>query len=144
MRLEEEKMRQVYHVSGGDMVQDPNSFEPATIGNEYSLRVSNGSEGEYAFQSDVSADSSALETGKTNGSLKAWLARPRDPLIEAVASHNKSNSFNLRPATATRPSIHGPKTNLKVVAILEKANAIRQALAGSDDEDDDEDNWSDS
>ncbi|KAK9159220.1 hypothetical protein Scep_005794 [Stephania cephalantha] len=173
MWQEEEKMGQGYEISGGVMVHHTNSSAPATLGNEYSRYVSNGSEGEYAFQSDISADSSALETGKPNGSLKAWLARPRDPLIEAVASHNKSNlrkvtervrpeispkveerdslleqirtkSFNLRPATATRPSIHGPKTNLKVVAILEKANAIRQALAGSDDEDDDEDNWSDS
>ncbi|KAK9168005.1 hypothetical protein Syun_000145 [Stephania yunnanensis] len=173
MWQEEEKIGQGYEISGGDIVHHTNSSAPATLGNEYSRYVSNGSNGEYAFQSDLSADSSALENGKPNGSLKAWLARPRDPLIEAVASHNKSNlrkvtervrpeispkveerdslleqirtkSFNLRPATAARPSIQGPKTNLKVVAILEKANAIRQALAGSDDEDDDEDNWSDS
>lgn len=71
-------------------------------------------------------------------------------------------SFNLKPATATRPSIQGPKTNLKVAAILEKANAIRQVLslslsllfrvnidgilmqacAGSDEDDDG--SWSDS
>ncbi|CAN1820605.1 Protein SCAR2 [Linum perenne] len=70
----------------------------------------------------------------------------RDTLLEQI----RTKSFNLKPAAATRPSmrpgmpgIHGPKTNLKVAAILEKANAIRQALAGSDDEDDD-DNWSDS
>lgn len=35
-------------------------------------------------------------------------------------------SFNLKPAVVTRPSIQGPKTNLRVAAILEKANAIRQ------------------
>lgn len=68
--------------------------------------------------------------------------------------------------------MQGPKTNLRVAAILEKANAIRQvylstslrptracffliemeliwnllkqAFAGSDDEDDDSDSWSDS
>lgn len=36
-------------------------------------------------------------------------------------------SFNLRPAAVQRPPrIQGPKTNLRVAAILEKANAIRQ------------------
>lgn len=79
-------------------------------------------------------------------------------------------SFNLKPAMASRPSIRtrAPDTNLKVVAILEKANAIRQvslsfslqslsacfrlsllynengyllqAFAGSDEDDDD--SWS--
>ncbi|PON53586.1 SCAR/WAVE family [Parasponia andersonii] len=67
-------------------------------------------------------------------------ADERDSLLEQI----RTKSFNLKPATVARPSIPGPapKTNLKVAAILEKANAIRQALAGSDDEDDDEDNWS--
>lgn len=36
-------------------------------------------------------------------------------------------SFNLKPTATSRPSIQGrPNTNLKVAAILEKANAIRQ------------------
>jgi len=35
-------------------------------------------------------------------------------------------SFNLKPAVATRPRIQGPKTNMKLAAILEKANSIRQ------------------
>ncbi|KAI3882416.1 hypothetical protein MKX03_001917, partial [Papaver bracteatum] len=81
--------------------------------------------------------------------------RPPDALIEAVASHDKSRlrkvteralshlepkedernslleqirnrSFSLKPAAVTRPSVQGPRTNLKLVAILEKANAIRQ------------------
>ncbi|KAF9680085.1 hypothetical protein SADUNF_Sadunf06G0083400 [Salix dunnii] len=66
----------------------------------------------------------------------------RDSLLEQI----RTKSFTLKPATVTRPGtqgIQGPKTNLKVAAILEKANAIRQALTGSD-EDDDSDNWSDS
>ncbi|EEF35729.1 protein SCAR2 [Ricinus communis] len=123
-----------------------------------------------------SASSLALpptyEVGKPNGSK---LPRPRNPLIDAVAAHDKSKlrkvtervhpqvgpkiderdslleqirtkSFNLKPTAVTRHSIQGiqgPKTNLKVAAILEKANAIRQALTGSD-EDDDSDSWSDS
>ncbi|KAJ6425157.1 hypothetical protein OIU84_025852 [Salix udensis] len=112
------------------------------------------------------------EAGKTNGSK---IPRPRNPLFDAVAALDKSKlrkvaervrpqlgpkleerdslleqirakSFNLKPASMTRPSIQGvqgPKTNLKVAAILEKASAIRQALTGSD-EDDDSDSWSDS
>ncbi|XP_034220048.1 protein SCAR2 isoform X2 [Prunus dulcis] len=67
----------------------------------------------------------------------------RDSLLQQI----RTKSFNLKPAsvtrqTVTRPSIQGPTTNLRVAAILEKANAIRQALTGSDE--DDEDSWSDS
>ncbi|KAK0580114.1 hypothetical protein LWI29_036546 [Acer saccharum] len=52
----------------------------------------------------------------------------------------RSKSFNLRPTATARPNFtSGPPA--KVTAILEKANAIRQAV-GSDDGDDD-DNWSD-
>lgn len=59
----------------------------------------------------------------------------RDSFLQQI----KSKSFNLKPAVSSRPSIRGPSTNLKVAAILEKANAIRQAFAGSDE---DEDSWS--
>ncbi|GJV98543.1 SCAR2-like protein [Tanacetum coccineum] len=96
------------------------------------------------------------------------IQRPRTPLIDAVAAHDKSKlrkvserampsiqkeedrgtlleqirlkSFNLQPAVQIRPSIQGPKTNLRVAAILEKANSIRPS---SDDDSDDDDNWSD-
>ncbi|XP_072995509.1 SCAR-like protein 1 [Typha latifolia] len=99
--------------------------------------------------------------------------RPRNPLIDAVAAHDRSTlrkvselirssdkpksdernslleqirnkSFNLKPAVVAKPTIKGPATNLKVAAIIEKANAIRQACVGSDEEDGDEDRWSDS
>ncbi|XP_040377577.1 protein SCAR2-like [Oryza brachyantha] len=51
----------------------------------------------------------------------------------------KNKSFNLKPVLAKRPNVMGaPRTNLQVVAILERANAIRQAVA----DDDDEDSWS--
>ncbi|XP_039115406.1 SCAR-like protein 1 [Dioscorea cayenensis subsp. rotundata] len=115
----------------------------------------------------------AIEDEKPNGKLSSIRARPRDPLIEAVASHDKSTlrkvsemvqpstkpkeddrnslldqiknkSFNLKPTVVTKPSMKGPATNIKVAAILEKANAIRQAFVGSDDDDDDGDSWSDS
>ncbi|KAI3473109.1 hypothetical protein Pfo_030401 [Paulownia fortunei] len=114
--------------------------------------------------------SPAEEDKVANGSRTVKLPRPRNPLIDEVAALDKSKlrkvtervrpqiqkvderdslleqirtkSFNLKPAMALRPSIRGPNTNLKVAAILEKANAIRQALAGSDEDDDD--SWSDS
>lgn len=63
-----------------------------------------------------------------------------DSLLEII----RSKSFNLRPADASgRPNfqVAVPKTNLKVAAILEKANTLRQAMAGSDDEHD-SDSWS--
>jgi len=47
-------------------------------------------------------------------------------LFEKKKTFWLSQSFNLKPAVTTRPSIQGPKTNLKLAAILEKANAIRQ------------------
>ncbi|XP_022767841.1 protein SCAR2-like isoform X2 [Durio zibethinus] len=130
------------------------------------------SEEEAAWPSTMLALLPVVEDGNPNGNRTLKLPRPRNPLIDAVAAHDKSKlrkvterirppiipkveerdslleqirtkSFNLKPAVVTRPSVQGPKTNLRVAAILEKANAIRQALAGSD-EDDDEDSWSDS
>ncbi|XP_058200680.1 protein SCAR3 isoform X2 [Rhododendron vialii] len=53
----------------------------------------------------------------------------------------RTKSFNLRRTLSEKPTVtSGPVANVKVTAILEKANAIRQAV-GSDDGDDD--NWSD-
>ncbi|VVB01053.1 unnamed protein product [Arabis nemorensis] len=114
-----------------------------------------------------------LDTNKPEEVPMVKLPRPRSPLVDAVAAHDRrtmkkvservqppikskqddkdsllaqirNKSVNLKPAVATRPSIQtGPKTNLRVAAILEKANTIRQAMAGSD-EDEDSDSWSDS
>ncbi|XP_062179109.1 protein SCAR2-like [Phragmites australis] len=48
----------------------------------------------------------------------------------------KNKSFNLKPVLTKRPNVMGgPRTNLQVVAILERAHAIRQAVADEDDED---------
>ncbi|PWA43855.1 hypothetical protein CTI12_AA531800 [Artemisia annua] len=95
--------------------------------------------------------------------------RPRTPLTDAVSPHDKNKlkkvsdqatnqipkgeahdnildqirakSFKLKPVVETTPtSIRGPLTNLRVAAMIEKANAIRQAFVGSDD---DSDGWSD-
>ncbi|KAA3479021.1 protein SCAR3 [Gossypium australe] len=54
----------------------------------------------------------------------------------------RSKSFNLRPTvTAKPPGTSGVPTNVSVITILQKANAIRQAVGSDDGEDDD--NWSD-
>ncbi|KAM7255216.1 hypothetical protein ACFE04_020457 [Oxalis oulophora] len=55
----------------------------------------------------------------------------------------RTKSFNLRPTFTVRPpaASSNPATNVKITAILEKANAIRQAVASDDSED--VDNWSD-
>ncbi|KAK6245151.1 hypothetical protein QUC31_011560 [Theobroma cacao] len=147
---------------------------PTTVEEQHGLAASEG-ETSQTSNTTVQHDLSTSEgeaNGNANGNPNVKLPRPRNPLIDAVAAHDKSKlrkvtervrppmipkvderdslleqirtkSFNLKPAAVTRPSIQGPKTNLRVAAILEKANAIRQALAGSD-EDDDEDGWSDS
>ncbi|XP_057949845.1 protein SCAR1 isoform X2 [Malania oleifera] len=53
----------------------------------------------------------------------------------------RTKSFSLRHTATVRPTFTpGPATNVKVTAILEKANAIRQAVGSDDGEDD---NWSD-
>ncbi|XP_074572133.1 uncharacterized protein LOC141828578 [Curcuma longa] len=127
--------------------------------------------------SSIFHDSTTLTPESENPTRKAHSAiiRPNDPLIESIASHDKSKlhkvpdlirasampnheergsfleqiknkSFSLKPtAVPTMKFKGGPPTNLKVIAILEKANAIRQACAGSDEDDDDgNDSWSDS
>ncbi|XP_059668102.1 protein SCAR2 [Cornus florida] len=145
---------------------------PPATEEEQPHHVFQTSERETSWSSSISIPLTASEDGKANENRPIKLPRPRNPLIDAVAAHGKSKlrkvtervrpqveqkvderdslleqirtkSFNLKPAVVTRPSIQGPKTNLKVAAILEKANAIRQAFAGSD-EDDDADSWSDS
>ncbi|XP_022978073.1 protein SCAR2 isoform X4 [Cucurbita maxima] len=142
--------------------------------NEQSRDDFPSTEEEVASSSKTALMPSTSGVGMPNGKppTSSKLLRPRSPLIDAVAAHDKSKlrkvsdrilpeiapkvderdsllaqirtkSFSLKPAAVTRPSVQGPKTNLRVAAILERANAIRQAFAGSD-EDDDSDSWSDS
>lgn len=126
---------------------------------------------EYTVPSSVIEFASPdVEDGNANESRTRKLPLPRNPLMDTVTALDKSKlrkvtplvkaeiqkveerdslleqirtkSLNLKPALATKPNIQGPRTNLKVSAILEKAKAIRQALADSDE--DDEDSWNDS
>ncbi|KAL8102121.1 protein SCAR2 [Apium graveolens] len=141
----------------------------STLADEHLNNDSTTSQGE-AVSSTSNSLYPDLEDRTLNEKRPMKLQRPRTPLIDAVAAHDRSmlkkvkerprpevpkgedrdsllqqirtKSFNLKPAVVTRPSIQAPKTNLRFAAILEKANAIRQALADSDE--DDEDSWSDS
>uniref|UniRef100_A0ACD5X8Y9 Uncharacterized protein n=1 Tax=Avena sativa TaxID=4498 RepID=A0ACD5X8Y9_AVESA len=59
----------------------------------------------------------------------------------------KNKTFDLKPVGSAKPTsmrtpARAPTGNLRVAAIIEKANAIRQVV-GSDDDDEDDDNWSD-
>nr|KYP45501.1 Protein SCAR2 [Cajanus cajan] len=161
-----------YAVSGHDFISplEKSTQLPHQLPHGHAV----ASEGKMVLNSNpcptIPYHTSDVESERTNGKPKNKLPRPRNPLIDAVAAHDKSKlrrvtervmpqiapkvderdslleqirtkSFNLKPAVTTRPSIQGPKTNLKLAAILEKANAIRQALAGSDEDDED---WSDS
>ncbi|KAL1206800.1 Protein SCAR4 [Cardamine amara subsp. amara] len=95
-------------------------------------------------------DKDSLVIGIDRSMLRKVSERNRTQVGARVDENNslleiiRSKSFNLRPAEASvRPNLQVavPKTNLKVAAILEKANTLRQAMAGSDD-DHDSDSWS--
>ncbi|GJN08134.1 hypothetical protein PR202_ga26026 [Eleusine coracana subsp. coracana] len=76
-------------------------------------------------------------------SMAPTLVQPSSKLSDEknnILEQIKNKSFNLKPVLAKRPNVMGgPRTNLQVVAILERAHAIRQAVA---DDDDEEDSWS--
>lgn len=81
------------------------------------------------------------KVGQTATASVAPKTEDRDSILEQI----RNKSFSLKRAVAARPNIQGiqgSRTNLKVAAIIEKASTIRQAMAGSDEEDD-ADNWSD-
>ncbi|XP_020273202.1 protein SCAR4 isoform X2 [Asparagus officinalis] len=129
-----------------------------------------------AIEEDYALNQDSLTIQMLNGEKPkkiSLLQRTRDPLIEDVASHDKSTlrkvtdllqpstqskteesitlleqirnkSQNLKAAGNAKPNLRGPPTNPKIAAILEKANTIRKACVGSDDEDEDGHDWSDS
>lgn len=89
----------------------------------------------YPLLPVTSHDRSMLRKVPTLVQPSSKLADEKNTLLEQI----KNKSFNLKPVLAKRPNVMGgPKTNLQVVAILERAHAIRQAVA----DDDDDDSWS--
>ncbi|OEL18401.1 Protein SCAR2 [Dichanthelium oligosanthes] len=89
----------------------------------------------YPLLQVTSHDRSMLRKALTLVQPSSKLSVENNTILEQI----KNKSFNLKPVLAKRPSVMGgPRTNLQVVAIIERAHAIRQAVA----DDDDEDSWS--
>ncbi|XP_078160287.1 uncharacterized protein LOC144555746 [Carex rostrata] len=89
----------------------------------------------YPLFQVTSHDSSMLKKAPT-------LIQPASRLITpSMLEEIKNKSCSLKPVMVRKPNFMAPynRTNLKVAAMLEKANAIRQAV-GSDDSDND--SWS--
>ncbi|XP_042455746.1 protein SCAR2-like isoform X1 [Zingiber officinale] len=169
LAIEDERLNQIHETINGSL--PPTA--PFPMGRP--IRSEHGSLSLEDKTSSTFQDLTSLtsESEKPQRRAHSVIIRPNAPLIESVASHDKSKklpdlihasampnrdvrgsfleqiknkSFSLKPTVApTMKFKGGPPTNLKVIAILEKANAIRQACAGSDeDDDDDDDSWSDS
>ncbi|XP_042460981.1 protein SCAR2-like isoform X1 [Zingiber officinale] len=169
LAIEDERLNQIHETINGSL--PPTA--PFPMGRP--IRSEHGSLSLEDKTSSTFQDLTSLtsESEKPQRRAHSVIIRPNALLIESVASHDKSKklpdlihasampnrdergsfleqiknkSFSLKPTVApTMKFKGGPPTNLKVIAILEKANAIRQACAGSDeDDDDDDDNWSDS
>ncbi|KAF8046139.1 hypothetical protein N665_3999s0001 [Sinapis alba] len=156
-----------------DSVPDAIDAETAEPSNLSVQKIVHASVGDAMWPVSAFTVAPTLDKDKLEEVPMIKLPRPRSPLVDAVAAHDRrtlkkvservqppikskqddkdsllaqirNKSVSLKPAVATRPSIQtGPKTNLRVAAILEKANTIRQAMVGSD-EDEDSDSWSDS
>ncbi|CAM0872783.1 unnamed protein product [Alopecurus aequalis] len=89
----------------------------------------------YPLLQVTSHDRSMLRKAATLVQPSRKLSDEKNTMLEQI----KNKSINLKPVVAKRPNVMGgPRTNLQVAAILERANAIRQAVA----DDDDEDSWS--
>ncbi|CAA0375461.1 unnamed protein product [Arabidopsis thaliana] len=157
----------------GHSVPDASNAETAESSNTSVQKINPASVGDAMWPVSCFSVAPTLDTYKTEVVPMVRLPRPRSPLVDAVAAHDRrkmkkvsemvhppikskqddkdsllaqirNKSVNLKPAVTTRPSIQtGPRTDLRVAAILEKANTIRMAMAGSD-EDEDSDSWSDS
>ncbi|KAL1193677.1 Protein SCAR2 [Cardamine amara subsp. amara] len=157
----------------GHLVSDASNAETAESSNTSVQKIIPVSAGDAMWPVSAFSVAPTLDTNKPEVVPIVRLPRPRSPLVDAVAAHDRrtmkkvsemvqppikskqddqdsllaqirNKSISLKPAVATRPSIQtGPKTNFRVAAILEKANTIRMAMAGSD-EDEDSDSWSDS
>ncbi|KAF2308013.1 hypothetical protein GH714_034358 [Hevea brasiliensis] len=113
---EEERDSLDESVSLPTMLDDHRQHDPVTL------------HGETTWAPSTLALPPIYEVGKPNGS------KPPRPRILSLM-------LLLHMTKASEKGIQGPKTNLKVAAILE-SNAIRQAFAGS--EENDSDSWSDS
>ncbi|XVF87336.1 hypothetical protein PTKIN_Ptkin18bG0112000 [Pterospermum kingtungense] len=94
-----------------------------------------------ALKPKKSVDQEKLNTRKEASQLSSGRGMDEN---EDFSLQIRTKSFNLRPTVTARPTVtSGPAANFKVTAILQKANAIRQAVGNDDGDGDDDDNWSD-
>ncbi|GLT80096.1 hypothetical protein SLA2020_515550 [Shorea laevis] len=93
-----------------------------------------------AFKLENKLDQQKLNRQRgANLAVNGKMMDEKDDFLQQI----RTKSFNLRRTVTAKPTVtSGPTANVKVTAILEKANAIRQAVGSDDDEDDDK--WSDS
>ncbi|KAL3820294.1 hypothetical protein ACJIZ3_006199 [Penstemon smallii] len=96
---------------------------------------------DQSFETTKVHKSKKLSSQKSNGHREANQGKIIDEK-EDFLHQIRSKSFNLRPIGKAKTNAQsGGSANVQVTAILEKANAIRQAVGSDDGEDDG--NWSD-
>ncbi|CAK9873695.1 unnamed protein product [Sphagnum jensenii] len=96
--------------------------------------------------SQLSEQSPTPESNQAMDSLKPATAMHQKESIhqpQSILEQIRTKSFNLRRKEKQKEPVVQSVTNTSVAAILEKANAIKQALAKHDEEYDKEDEWSD-
>ncbi|KAH9568973.1 hypothetical protein CY35_03G107500 [Sphagnum magellanicum] len=96
-------------------------------------------------RSPLAAAIASPENKLTKVSFREPVIRPcpRPSKQQIILEQIRTKSFNLRHTEKQKEPAVQSVTNSSVAAILEKANAIKQALARHDEEYDKEDDWSD-
>ncbi|KAJ7947085.1 protein SCAR3-like isoform X2 [Quillaja saponaria] len=139
-----------------DMTDDMQQYTSQAIGYRYNMELSDSSISQQPKSSPAMEKQShkgheAIAQELKNKPDLQKLNEPKDDIQpsngkdlderEDFLHQIRTRSFNLRRTVTAKPNVTpGSTTNIKVTAILEKANAIRQAVASDDGEDDD--NWS--
>ncbi|XP_057415331.1 scar-like domain-containing protein WAVE 5 [Lotus japonicus] len=108
-------------------------------------QIQSNHDGHESYENMIHQLKEKLDQPKLNGWKEANQLRmgketdEREDFLHQI----RAKSFNLRPTVTGKPNATTvPTASVKVTAILEKANAIRQVV-GSDDGEEDDDTWSD-
>lgn len=116
-----------------DLSADPKQVEPIVFSQQIT-HAPNAAKPNGKKPEQVVADSQKELNHIRNGKV----TDAREDFLQQI----RAKSFNLRRTVTEKPSTPaGPAAHVKVTAILEKANAIRQAVGSDNGEDDD--SWSD-
>eukprot|EP00249_Psilotum_nudum_P022838 c28655_g1_i1 orf=1070-4681(+) len=134
--------------SRSEMVsQDPPSLDVGSSASIIEVPASQDPPASKALASLGRKDSLIEAITAQNRGLLKVTDRNRSPRVkplddrETLLQQIRTQSFSLRHTVVEKHEIPRPVSNINVAAILEKANAIRQAFAGSDEDSDDD--WSD-